>query len=134
MDATRKKMMQQALDVLEMAYPNIGDEIELADYDFGLGTLRQAIEEYEQAEKQDPVAWISKRKIELLKKGEANGVYPIPRPEHDIPLYTHPKPRLKKLTNEDIAELGRMCGNGAYRDRESLTFDILPMNKFRGFD
>jgi len=61
-------------------------------------TLRQAIAE---AEKQEPVAWMWKDETITTDPDRADGTW--------TPLYTHPQPSQKPLTDEQIATISVEC-------------------------
>ena len=66
-------------------------------------SLRQAIAE---AEKQEPVAWMSEDECIVYTSKQVDGYF-----QHDhIPLYTHPQQR-KPLTNEQIDEIADTVAN-----------------------
>jgi len=67
-------------------------------------SLRKAIAE---AEKQEPVAWMSEDEFIVYTSKQVDGYF-----QHDhIPLYTHPQPR-KPLTDEQIDDLARTMVKG----------------------
>jgi len=84
-----KQVMEEALLMMRGAVlDSQNTEGFVEEYQDAATALRKAIEGYD---KQEPVAWTSIRKLELLDKGEASGVYPTKQPEHNVPLYTNPQ-------------------------------------------
>jgi hypothetical protein len=87
--------MKQALEALEEIHHGNMTPMAETNWNKAITALRQAIE---QAEKQEPVAWMSpnKERLEFSRKDTVYG-------SHTIPLYTAPPKReWVGLTQEDI--------------------------------
>jgi hypothetical protein len=104
--------MKQARDALDMACAKYGDVgnigTDWGKWDAAATALRQAIE---QAEKQEPVAWMQADQAELYVKecrDEVRG--------YTIPLYTAPQREWVGLTDEEIITLSKMHGSGFVPD------------------
>jgi len=93
-----KQVMQQALDFIT------GFSVRnLNPHDLVMNTnadnLRQAIQGYEQAEKQEPVAWMNKQGALATLYGKKHGHH---TDGFNIPLYTHPQRELSDKPKEPL--------------------------------
>jgi len=103
--------MKQALEALETPRPLDDYPPILKAYaktiNEAITSLRQTIAEAEaEAEKQEPVAWMSEDECIVYTSKQVDGYF-----QHDhIPLYAHPQPR-KPLTDEQIDEIADTVSN-----------------------
>lgn len=96
------EVMKQAVEALEVANSCIDgyylpkEKAWLPEIEQAITSLRQAIAE---AEKQEPVAWMSNESAYRLKHGgNSKGAVPVHAKKSTaskIPLYTHPQPKEK---------------------------------------
>jgi len=84
-----KETMQQALDMFEKGGLNCEQE------EFVAQSLRQAIADCEQAEKQEPFAWTQKLHVVGISISLKKTVY------HTKALYTHPS-NVRRLSDDEI--------------------------------